>query len=98
MFKEAGAEEPDSADSNATSNAQAFITQLEKQRNEQIAEIDRNIQELQSRAENPDEAAEQSGDAEDAATSLGGLKNTRQSIMSEYDAMISAARQRMETP
>jgi len=37
------------AEAAAASNAQAFITQLEKQRSEQLAEIDLRIQELENR-------------------------------------------------
>ncbi len=82
----------------AASRAQAFITQLEKQRNEQLAEIDNNIEELRSRAENPDETEELSGDGEQAAILLAKLQNARRSLMSEYEAMISATRQGIDQP
>lgn len=82
----------------AASKAQAFITQLEKQRNEQLAEIDQSIEELQSRSENPEDTEGQSGDGQAAAISIANLQNTRQSIMSEYEAMIVAARQRIDQP
>lgn len=109
MFKESGVAgsaandfsqaEGGSADhADAASKAQAFITQLEKQRNEQLAEIDRNIVDLESRSAKVDEGNEQDTDAKEAANLLASMQNTRESIASEYDAMISAARQRIETP
>lgn len=82
----------------AASKAQAFITQLEKQRSQQLAVIDQNIEELQALSGNPDAAEGQSGDGEAAAVLLANLQDARQSIISEYEAMISAARQRIEQP
>jgi len=126
MFNEAGEEQPAAEETDveaaaAASNAQAFITQLEKQRSEQLAEIDLKIQELENGTEavsnsaaesaesdaeantefgsangkesNPDGAS--SGEDEDAESArlLDDLRDTRESIVSEYDAMIDAARQ-----
>jgi len=108
MFREAGASATEPAGSakpgeiaagqqaDAKSKAQAFITQLEKQRNEQLAEIDKTIEELQAFSENPDAAEGQNDDGEAAAVLLASLRSNRQSIMSEYEAMITAARQRIE--
>ncbi len=78
--------------------AQAFITQLEKQRGEQLAEIDRGIKELKTRSKPAGDGNEEAADAKEAAILLTSMQNTRQSIVSEYDAMISAARQRTKTP
>jgi hypothetical protein len=96
--------ESDSAEEIAASKAQAFITQLEKQRSEQLAEIDRRIDELESSlagdgGENGLEgSSENDAENEQNAKQLSDLKRNRQSIVSEYEAMISAARQRIGTP
>ena len=82
----------------AANNAEAFITQLEKQRNEQLAEIDRNIARLKNPASDPDEGAETTATGEEIAALLASLQNTRDSIVSEYDAMIRAAQQRIARP
>lgn len=87
--------------SDAASKAQAFINQLEKQRSEQLAEIDREIKDLQPGEADQNDQGNEQGDAASAdmlATSLASLQSTRQSIVSEYDAMISAARKRTDTP
>jgi hypothetical protein len=79
----------------ATSNVQAFINQLEKQRGEQLAEIDRNIQELERGSGAAGLDAE--GEVPVESTQLmATLKETRKAIVSEYDAMISAAQQRVD--
>jgi hypothetical protein len=80
------------------SNAEAFIQQLEKQRSEQLAEIDRDIAKLQSGSSNADGDEVSEAEAEEASELLAGLQNTRESIVAEYDAMILAARQRIEKP
>jgi len=131
MFNEAGEEQPAAEETDveaaaAASNAQAFITQLEKQRSEQLAEIDRKIQELETRTENasssaadsaesagepsteggsadgkessPDAASSGEDEAAESARLLANLRNNRESLASEYDAMIKAARQGSETP
>lgn len=74
------------------SNAEAFIQQLEKQRSEQLAEIDRNIARLENASSSAGEDGTPLADDETAAL-IAGLQNTRESIVSEYDAMIRAARQ-----
>lgn len=91
-----GASEGPAAD--ATSNAEAFITQLEKQRSEQLAEIDRDIARLETRAAGDAESGESAAEDDENAAVLASLHNTRDSIVSEYDAMISAARQRIDNP
>jgi len=134
MFNEAGEEQPAAEETDveaaaAASNVQAFITQLEKQRSEQLAEIDLKIQELETRTEavsnsaadsaesdaendaeasteggsangqegSPDTASSGEDEAAESARLLVDLRNTRESIASEYDAMINAARQGSET-
>ncbi len=106
MFSESKRAEPaDDADSvdaqengasDETNKAQAFITQLEKQRSEQLAEIDRKIEQLQ--AESATGEADNSATDEGTATLLANLQISRASIVSEYNAMIDAARQRIQTP
>ncbi len=81
-----------------SSNAEAFIQQLEKQRGEQLAEIDRDIAKLQDRGSSESGKELTEAEAEEASESLAGLENTRESIVAEYDAMIQAARQRIEKP
>jgi len=83
--------------SDAASKAQAFITQLEKQRSEQLAEIDREIGDLQSGEASQNEQDDGAA-AEMDASLLTSLQSTRQSIVAEYDAMIDAARQRIPNP
>ncbi len=78
--------------------AQAFINQLEKQRSEQLAEIDKNIQALQSAETPQDSEGEHALSEEKKSTTLAGLQTARSSIVSEYDAMIDAAMQRINTP
>jgi len=110
MFKETGVSDTAAADStqaqaspdqqrqDSIGKAQAFIAQLEKQRNDQLAEIDRNIEELRFRSETANESDEAGGEAGEAANLMSDIQITRQSIVSEYDAMISAARQRIDPP
>jgi hypothetical protein len=88
------------ADSAADSanNAEAFITRLEKQRSEQLAEIDRNIASLQNQATEPAEGEETTATKEENTALLTSLQNTRESIVAEYDAMILAAQQRIAKP
>ena len=93
--QEAAEESEKSVEAN---KAQAFITQLEKQRSEQLAEIDRDIEKLQSQEASATDGGEDSPVDEEAAMVLASLQATRKSIMSEYDAMIDAARQRINTP
>lgn len=81
-----------------TSNAEAFITQLEKQRSEQLAVIDRDIARLQNQDTEPVEGEENTAEEAENAALLAGLQNTRESIVSEYDAMIQAAQQRLAKP
>lgn len=85
------------SESNAASKAQAFITQLEKQRGEQLAEIDRQIEALQSEETSQGEQDDGTASADLGGSVLTSLQSTRQSIVSEYDAMIDAARQRIPT-
>lgn len=97
--QEAGSgNDADPAAADAAGNAQSFIAQLEKQRTAQLAELDRNIAELQKQAE---EAAA-NGDSDEASSKvtvlLANLQATRDSVVSEYDAMISAAQQRIAKP
>lgn len=82
--------------SDETNKAQAFITQLEKQRSEQLAEIDQKIELLQSESATDKEG--NSTSVEGSSTLLTSLQTTRQSIVSEYNAMIEAARQRIQSP
>jgi len=81
----------DNASAGAANNAEAFIEQLEKQRREQLAEIDGTIASLKGPDANPAES-------EQIAASLAVLQATRNSIVSEYDAMILAAQQRIAKP
>lgn len=81
-----------------SSNAEAFIQQLEKQRGEQLAEIDRDIAKLQDRGSNASGEEVSEAETREASDLLAGLQNTRESIVAEYDAMIQAARQRIEKP
>lgn len=83
-------------DADKAKKAQAFITQLEKQRSEQLAEIDQKIKQLQS--ENVTDEENSSTSDEGTAGLLTSLQTTRQSIVSEYNAMIDAARQRIQNP
>ncbi len=100
----AGADGRTQPDANAAeeaapaSNAEAFIQQLEKQRSEQLAEIDRDIAKLQDRGSSATGEEMSEAKADETSELLAGLQNTRESIVAEYDAMIQAARQRIEKP
>jgi hypothetical protein len=98
---DAGTEDDGAAADNSAStasNAEAFVTQLEKQRSEQLAEIDRQIANLQNQDNQVGDSEESAVTDDENASLLATMQNTRQSIVSEYDAMIRAAQQRITKP
>jgi hypothetical protein len=90
-----GAASTSAGQAQSVNNVQAFIQQLDSQRIEQLAEIDRNILALESRSGQGNDGAEGDNPV-DTAELIAELKESRKAIVTEYEAMISAAQQRMD--